>query len=204
MFVWSPYAGIRSPGVAAALTAYLNTSPQPPLTVFLEDLLKVTVTVRVLAAEEHRLLTRKEAARLEAGDRTTGCWRSSLLYAGDALAASATLLWLPGRLPAAECGALDAGMIPAGKILEPLGGHRVDCHAMDATGFITDEATGQPVAVQCTAVLATGDERRVAIAEEFILGSFAETLAFAMASLARHQHRASRRHPAPRGMRVTP
>jgi chorismate-pyruvate lyase len=202
MFAWSPYAGIRSPGVAAILTAHLSTSPQPPLTVFLEGLLETAVSVSVLASGE-RPLTLREQARLGADGPVTCRWRNSLLYAGQTtVAASATLVWLPSRIPEEARQALDDGKVPAGKILEPFGMRRTDCRAMNTAGI--EEVTGRDAAVQSTAVLAIFGGRRVAIAEEFILSSFAETLAFAMASLARHQRRASRRHPAPRGMRVTP
>jgi hypothetical protein len=192
MFQWSPHAGIHSLTVAAELTAHLNTDPQPPLTVFLEGLLETTVTVQVLAAGE-RALTLKEQGRLDTGGPDSGRWRNSLLYAGDTLAASVTLLWLPGRLPEEQCRALEAGVIPAGKILAPLGAHRVDCRAMNVTGMMIEEVTGQPAAVQSTAVLAVSGGSRVAIAEEFIPTSFAETLAFAQASRARRQRRDGRR-----------
>jgi chorismate-pyruvate lyase len=190
MFAWSPYAGIRSPGVASELAAKLSTSPQP-LTAFLESLLGTEVTVRVLAGPDDRPVTLTEQDRLAAGGIAACRHRSSLLYAGGTVAASATLVWLPARLPEEACRALDAGLVPAGKILAPYGMRRVDCRAMDTTGI--EEVTGGNAAVQSTAVLAILGGRRVAIAEEFILSTFAEQLASAMSSLARHRRRADRR-----------
>ena len=191
MLVWRPYAGIRSPGVATALAAHLNTTPQPPLTTYLEGLLGTEVTVRVLAGPGDRPLARREQFRLGAEGLAACRWRNSLLYAGGSVAASATLAWLPARLPAEACEALDAGEIPAGKILAPLGMRRIDCRAIATTA--TEEVTGQEAAVISTAVLAILGGCRVAVAEEFILASFAEQLAFAMNALARHRHRADRR-----------
>ena len=97
------------------------------------------------------------------------------LVTGDGLvAASASLVWLPARLPHDTCRELDEGTKPAGTILAPLGMRREDRRAM-ATGF-PDEITGEPRATASSAVLVV-DGQRVAVAEEFVMLRFAETLA---------------------------
>ena len=111
MIASSLYAGICSRNVGILLAELLKGSPRP-LTPLLEDLTGDQVTVQVLASGE-RHLTRQEQARLNAEGLVTCRWRNALLYAGQVVAASTTLLWLPPRLPAEVCRDLDAGGQPA-------------------------------------------------------------------------------------------
>ena len=84
-----------------------------------------------------------------------------------------SLVWLPARLPREACRALDEGTEPAGVILGRLGMTREDRRAMP-TSF-DDEITGEPRATASSAVLVV-DGQPVAIAEEFVMLRFAETL----------------------------
>ena len=171
MFVSSLYEGVCSRDVATVLAAWLNATPKP-LTSLLEDLTQAPVRLQVLAHGE-RPLTSREQFRLGAEGLAACRWRYGLLWAGEEVAASTSLLWLPARLPVGACLALDAGDEPAGRILAPYGMRRTDRRAMATTGI--EEVTGQDAAVMASAVL-TVDRVPVGIAEECITRAFAEAL----------------------------
>lgn len=165
--------GIHAQDVGTVLAAVLAASRRPA-TEILQGLSGATLHIDVLASGE-RPLTGREQYRLQAGDLRLCRYRHGLLVTGSGLvAASVSLTWLPARLPPGACRALDDGKEPAGVILGRLGMHREDRRAMP-TGF-DDEITGEPLAVASSAVLVV-DGQRVAIAEEFILLKFAESLA---------------------------
>jgi chorismate-pyruvate lyase len=171
MLISPLYEGLCTRDVATVLAAWMAATPKP-LTSMLEDLTKAPVQVRVLASGE-RPLTGREQFRLGAEGLITCSWRNALLLADGQVAASTSLLWLPARLPAEACRALDAGDVPAGKILRPLGMRRTDRRAMATTGI--EEVTGQDAAVMSSAVLTIG-KVGVGIAEETITKIFAEAL----------------------------
>lgn len=172
MFVSPLYQGVAATDVATVLAAWMSATPKP-LTALLEDLTRTPVTIQVLASGE-RPLTLREQHRLDAPDGTACRWRHGLLIADGEVAASTSLLWILGRLPAEACRELDAGEKPAGAILRPLGMRRTDRRAMATAGI--EEVTGQDAAVMSSAVLTV---RKVAagIAEETITRRFAEALA---------------------------
>jgi chorismate-pyruvate lyase len=172
MFVSSLYQGVCTRDVATVLAAWMNATPKP-LTALLEDLTRSPVRLQVLASGE-RPLTGREQFRLGAEGLTACRWRHGLLIADGEVAASTALLWLPARLPAEACLALDAGEKPAGAILGPLGMRRTDRRAMATTCI--EEVTGQDAAVMSSAVLTVG-KVAVGIAEETITKRFAEALA---------------------------
>ena len=177
MIASSLYAGICSRDVGILLAELLKGSPRP-LTPLLEDLTGDQVTVQVLASGE-RHLTGQEQARLNAEGLVTCRWRNALLYAGQVVAASTTLLWLPPRLPAEVCRDLDVGGQPAGKILDKYGARRTGRRALAAEGI--EEAAGQDTAVRATAELAI-DGIAVAITEEHIPLEFARSVVAAAAA----------------------
>jgi hypothetical protein len=165
--------GIHAQDVGTVLAAILAASSRPA-TRILEDLSGATLHIKVLASGE-RPLTGREQYRLQAGSLSRCRYRNGLLVTADGLtAASVSLVWLPARLPHDTCRELDEGTEPAGVILGRLGMRREDRRAM-ATGF-DDEVTGEPRATASSAVLVV-DGQRVAVAEEFVLLKFAETLA---------------------------
>ena len=172
MLVSSLYEGVCARDVATVLAAWMNATPQP-LTVLLEDLTGSPVRLQVLASGE-RALTRPEQSRLGAEGLIACRWRHALLLADGQAAASTSLLWLPARLPAAACRELDEGLVPAGRVLAPLGLRRTDRRAMATTGI--EEVTGQDAAVMSSAVLTVGGAK-AGIAEETITRRFAEALA---------------------------
>ena len=172
MLVSPLYQGVCARDVATVLAAWMNASPKP-LTALLEDLTHAPVRLQVLASGE-RPLTGPEQFRLAAGGLAACRWRHGLLLADGEVAASTSLLWLPARLPAAACLALDAGDEPAGRVLAPLGLRRTDRRAMATTGI--EEVTGQDAAVMSSAVLTVGGVK-AGIAEETITRRFAEALA---------------------------
>jgi chorismate-pyruvate lyase len=171
MFVSSLYQGVATRDVATVLAAWMCATPKP-LTALLEDITRTPVTLQVLASGE-RPLTSREQFRLGAEGLITCRWRHGLLIADGEVAASTSLLWLPARLPAEACRALDAGERPAGAILKPLGMKRTDRRAMATTGI--EEVTGQDAAVMSSAVL-TVRKAGVGIAEECITRTFAKAL----------------------------
>ena len=171
MYVSPLYSGICARDVSTVLSAWMAATPKP-LTAMLEDLTKTPVQVQVLASGE-RALTVPEQFRLGAGGLLTCRWRHALLLADGHVAASTSLLWLPARLPAEACRELDAGDVPAGKILRPLGMRRTDRRAMATTCI--EEVTGQDAAVMSSAVLSVG-KVPVGIAEECITKRFAAAL----------------------------
>ena len=177
MIASSLYAGICSRDVGILLAELLKGSPRP-LTPLLEDLTGDQVTVQVLASGE-RHLTGQEQARLNAEGLVTCRWRNALLYAGQVVAASTTLLWLPARLPAEACRDLDAGGQPAGKILDKYGARRTGRRALAAEGI--EAAADQDTAVRATAELAI-DDIAVAITEEHIPLEFARSVVAAAAA----------------------
>jgi hypothetical protein len=165
--------GVHTQSVGKVLAAILETSSRPA-TRILEDLSGATLHIDVLASGE-RPLTDREQYRLQAGPLRLCRYRNGLLVTEDGLvAASCSLAWLPARLPFDACTALDEGKEPAGVILGKLGMRREDRRAMP-TGF-DDEITGEPRATASSAVLVV-DGQRVAVAEEFVMMAFAETLA---------------------------
>jgi hypothetical protein len=170
MPISSLYEGICSRDVATVLAAWLNATPKP-LTAVLEDLAGTEVRIQVLASGE-RVLTEAEQFRLGTGLATCR-WRNGLLIAGDSVAASTSLLWLPDRLPAGACRELDDGLLPAGRILHRFGMRRTDRRAMATTGI--DVAPGPGAAVLATAVLEVGGIP-AGIAEERITREFTESL----------------------------
>jgi len=177
MIVSSRYAGICSREVGVLLAELLKTSPRP-LTPLLEDLTGEEVTVRVLASGERRL-TGQEQARLNAEGLVTCRWRDAVLYAGQVIAASTTLLWLPPRLTAEACWELDAGRRPAGKILDEYGARRTGRRALATDGI--GEAAGYDTPVRATAELAI-DGVAVAITQEHIPLEFARSVVAAAAA----------------------
>jgi hypothetical protein len=168
MLVSPLYKGICARDVATVLAAWLNATPQP-LTAIIGEHSRAPVRLQVLAHGE-RPLTSREQFRLSAEGLAACRWREGLLWAGDELAASVSLLWLPARLPAAACLALDAGVEPAGRVLAPYGLKRTDRRAMAAAG------TGGDAAVTASAVLTVGTVA-AGIAEERITRRFAAVLA---------------------------
>ena len=92
------------------------------------------------------------------------------------LAAGVFLLWLPCRLDAGTCAALDAGTEPAGVILGRLpGGMRREQRRAGAAAVI-DEITGEDASVMSRAVLVAGSQA-VGIAEENFMAAFVKGLA---------------------------
>lgn len=165
--------GVRAQDVGTILAAILQASRRPA-TEILQGLSGTTLHIDVLASGE-RPLTDREEYRLQAGALRLCRYRNGLLVTRDGLtAASVSLVWLPARLPHEACRALDEGKEPAGVILGRLGMRREDRRAM-ATAF-DDEITGEPRATASSAVLVV-DGQRVAVAEEFTMLKFAETLA---------------------------
>jgi hypothetical protein len=167
--------GVQAQDVGTVLAAILQASRRPA-TRILEGLSGTTLHIQVLASGK-RPLTDREQYRLQAGALRTCRYRNGLLVTQDGLtAASVSLVWLPPRLPFDTCRELDESNEPAGVILDRLPGgmQREDRRAM-ATGR-DDEITGEPLATASSAVLIVGGQR-VAIAEEFVMMAFAETLA---------------------------
>jgi len=166
-------AGIHTQSVGAVLAAIMAASTRPATEV-LEHLSGRTLTVKVLSSGE-RPLTDEEYFRLSPGAITVCRYRTGLLRTEDGtVAAGVWLLWLPPRLPFDACRALDEGILPAGKILGPLGMRRADRRALATAGI--EEITGADAAVRSTAVLMAGGVA-VGIAEENITREFAESLA---------------------------
>jgi hypothetical protein len=165
--------GVRAQDVGTILAAVLAASSRPA-TRILESLSGTTLHIKVLASGE-RPLTDREQYRLHAEGLLRCKYRNGLLVTDTGLvAASTSLVWLPARLRHDTCRALDEGTEPAGVILGRLGMRREDRRAMP-TGF-DDEITGEPRATASSAVLVV-DGQRVAVAEEFVMAKFAETLA---------------------------
>ena len=164
--------GVHAQDVGTVLAALLAASRRPA-TEILQGLSGTTLHIKVLASGE-RPLTDREQYRLHAEGLRTCRYRNGLLVTQDGLtAASVSLAWLPARLPHEACRELDKGIEPAGVILGRLGMRREDRRAMPTDR--DDEVTGEPRATASSAVLVVGGQR-VAIAEEFVMAKFAETL----------------------------
>lgn len=176
-----PLAGVSPQGVPKILAAWLEYWPGPA-TGLLEYLsggkLRLQVTRPAPGQPPgKRTLKRDEQFRLRAGGVIRCNWREATLTAADGtIAAAVSLAWLPARLPWDTCTELDAGKEPAGRILDRLPGgmQRTDQRAVPAWSL--EEITGQKAAVNSDAVIVVGGQR-VALAEEWILREFAESLA---------------------------
>ena len=131
------------------------------------------VTVEVRNTGE-RPLEHDEPFRLHAPGRTCR-WRHAVLQIDGQAAATVTLVWLPDRLPGEVCAELDAGQRPFGAILAPYKMKRIDRLAHASQTGLMDETTGEPIAVQASAVVVVSG-LRVAITEELILERFARAL----------------------------
>ncbi|MDQ2811529.1 MAG: hypothetical protein M3Z75_06525 [Actinomycetota bacterium] len=167
------YLPATAPDIAPVLAAVLAASARP-LTQVLERLSGRELRITVLSSGE-RALTDSEHYRLGGAAITRCRYRGGLLVTSDGtVAASTSLLWLPARLPADACRALDDGTQPAGRILAPYGMHRADRRALATTGI--EDVTGADAAVRSTAVLVVGG-MAAAIAEETITRAFAQSLA---------------------------
>jgi len=165
--------GIHAQSVGTVLAAILQASSHPA-TRILEDLSGTTLHIDVLASGK-RHLTDREQYRLHTEALTMCRYRNGLLVTEDGLAAaSVSLAWLPPRLPFDACRELDESTRPAGTILGELGMRREDRRAMPTDR--DDKTTREPLATASSAVLVV-DGQRVAIAEEFVMLKFAETLA---------------------------
>jgi len=165
--------GIGSRDVGDFLASVLKNSSKP-LTHILEHLSGAQLRIQVLS-DGKRPLTDGERYRLDAAGIACCRWRHGLLVTPDGMvAAGVSLLWLPARLPAEACKALDAATLPAGTILAPLGMYRTDRRTLATWGI--EEITGQDAAVRSSAVLAIGGHG-VGIAEEHITRAFAQSLA---------------------------
>jgi chorismate-pyruvate lyase len=170
-------AGVRGQDVSDVLAAVLRVTVCP-LTVVLEDFSGSPLRLVVLTDGERYLNTagaiEDECYRLDAPPGTRCRWRQSLLTTQDGMvAASVSLIWLPGRLPAAARRELERAIEPAGKVLERFAMRRHDRRAL-ATSQI-DEVTGRDAAVLASAVCVVGGQK-VAIAGESVLRDFAESL----------------------------
>ena len=179
-----PLAGISPQGVPKVLAAMLEHWPGTA-TSLLEYLAGRRLRFEQTYPEPGgspvtRRLTSREDFRLRAAALTICTWRYGVLRTDDddaMPAAAVSLAWLPARLPWDACHELDAGQEPAGRVLSRLPGgiRRVDRMALPA--YTLEEITGREASVTSTAVLEADGFGRVAIAEEFILREFAESLA---------------------------
>ena len=144
--------GIRPQDAAHMLATILHLSRRP-VTLLLRDLGGVNLHITVTRTGD-RGLSVSEAHLLDAPEGTPCRWRTGRLETADGeLAAGVSLLWLPSRLPAATCAALDAGTEPAGVILGRLpGGMRREQRRAVAVSVI-DEITGEDASVMSRAVL---------------------------------------------------
>jgi hypothetical protein len=166
----SLYEGIQPLYAGTILAAWLQASPRP-FTGIIQAISGSPVRLQVLRAGQ-REMVRDEPFRLGAPPGLCR-WRHGLLWSGDLLAASVTLMWLPERLDPAVAAELEAGQRPAGAVLAASGMYRTDRRAA-ATSQI-EEVTGQPAACISSAVMTIGG-LPVGIAEEFITLAFAEAL----------------------------
>ena len=164
---------IHAQDVGTVLAAVLAASRRPA-TEILQRYSGVTLHIQVLASGD-RPLTDREKFRLDAEGLSRCRYRNGLLVTeGGMTALSVSLVWLPSRLPFDACRELDESTRPAGTILGELGMRREDRRAMPTDR--DDEITGEPRATASSAVLVV-DGQQVAIAEEFVMLKFAETLA---------------------------
>jgi len=160
-------------GVANVLATLLAVSATPA-TLLLEELARTQIRIEVLGRAD-RELTAAEHYRLDAGPITTGHHRTGLLRTASGLvAAEASLVIVPQRIPPHALTALAGTDTPAGKILAPLGVQRVDRRALCRHGCL--DAAGGDVAVESSAVLAI-DGEKVAIATERITAAFCRLIA---------------------------
>jgi len=169
--------GVRGQDVSDVLAAVLRVNACP-LTIVLEDFSGGPLRLEVLRDGERYLNTagavEDECYRLDAPPGTPCRWRQSLLITQDGVvAASVSLIWLPGRLPAAARRELEQAAEPAGRVLERFAMRRHDRRAL-ATSQI-DEVTGRVAAVLASAVCVVGGQK-VAIAGESVLRDFAGSL----------------------------
>jgi hypothetical protein len=188
-----PLAGFTPAGIpkiVATMLEYWEGAAGYPATAtgLLEYLSGSRLRLQVIRPEPgqppaKRRLTDREQYRLKAGSLASCNWRHAVLVVDDGsdeggmIAAAVSLVWLPVRLPFDTCTALDAGQEPAGAILGRLpGGVRREDRRAGAAWSI-EEITGAEAAVTSTAALAVEGHGRVAIAEEWVLRDFAESLA---------------------------
>jgi hypothetical protein len=141
-----------------------------PATLILDEMAGAPLRLQV-AQTGTRPMTSHEQALLWSGPGDCR-WRSSLLYAGPAVAASVFLVWLPGRLPETAAAALDEATEPAGRILAGHGMRRIYQRA--CLGGPPDPVTGLRVAVRSAAVLEVGG-RLAGIAEERVTRLFLDS-----------------------------
>jgi|SRR5208337_69076 len=167
--------GIRPKDAAHALATILQLSRRP-VTLMLRDLAGVNLRP-VPARTGNRALNAAEAHLMDAPEGTPCYWRTARLEtAGGDLAAGVFLLWLPSRLDEGTCADLDAGVEPAGVILDRLPGgmrrERREALAVD----VLDEITGQHASVMSRAALTAGGHA-VGLAEENFMAAFVKGLA---------------------------
>lgn len=172
MFPLTLTEGVQVHGVAGILASWLRATPKP-FTAMLQEISDAPVAVEVRNTGE-RPLERDEPFRLHAAGHTCQ-WRHAVLQVDGQAAATVTLVWLPDRLPEDVCAELDAGERPFGAILAPYKMKRIDRLAHASQSGLMDETTGEPIAVQASAV-AVVNGLRVAITEELILERFARAL----------------------------
>jgi len=167
--------GIRPQDAAHMLATVLALSRRPA-TLLVQDLARVKLSITTIRTGDRGLST-AEAHLLDAPEGTPCRWRTGRLETADGkLAAGVFLLWLPCRLPAAVCAALDAATEPAGTVLGRLpGGMRREQRRAVAVNVI-DEITGEDASVMSRAVLVAGGQA-VGLAEENFTGPFVEGLA---------------------------
>ena len=121
-------AAVTPDGAAVILAAILNADPRP-----LVQVLQMATGQPVLRIEVkdkgHGELTMPENAgeldALDAPEGTPARWRTiRQLTETGLVAAEATFIWVPHRIPAEARALLDQGKRPAGHILGPLGAER--------------------------------------------------------------------------------
>jgi hypothetical protein len=166
--------GIRQRDAARMLADLLAVSHRP-VTLMFRDTFGIDLRP-VPARTGSRGLDDSEASLLDAPAGKPCRWRAGRLEtASGHLAAGVFFLWIPGRLPAAINGALDAALEPAGAVLDrmPGGMYREDLRAVASDRL--DEITGETRSVASRAILVAGG-RRVAYAEENFMREFVENL----------------------------
>ena len=167
--------GIHSQDAAHMLATILQLSRRP-VTLLLRDLAGVNLRITVIRTGDRGLST-AEAHLLDAPEGTPCRWRTGRLETADGeLAAGVFLLWLPRRLPAAVCAALDAATEPAGTVLGRLPGGMWREQRRAVAVNVIDEITGEGASVMSRAVLVAGGQA-VGLAEENFTGPFVEGLA---------------------------
>lgn len=172
-----PLEGLPILGIPKILAAWLEWWPGPA-TSLLEYLSGSKLHLHVIRTGwRHLGEGDRDHYALDAAGLVRCRWRHAVLVTDTGWAAAAvSLLWLPARLPWDTCTLLDAGEEPAGRILDRLPGGMQRAERRAVAASTLEEITGQQAAVSSTAVLAAGGHR-VAIAEEWVLRDFAESLA---------------------------